>query len=209
MYCILIPTVNRADLLAEALYWYGNNLPRIKVFVLDNGHQNIPNSFDNIQIINSETNLGVAKSWNYLIKTAIGENYEHFLVLNDDVVLQRYREEIEALIDRYGDRVFHRPQAAFHWSAFLLSKNVYEIVGEFDERFERCFFEDNDYEYRLKLKNIPIRLEPTLNPQVFRNSKTIEKNPLLGGYIENREFYIKKWGGLPNEEKYTTPFNSL
>jgi GT2 family glycosyltransferase len=81
------------------------------------------------------------------------------------------------------------------------------MVGEFDEAFEKCFFEDNDYEYRMRLAGITIRYEDALNSEVYRNSQTIEKDPLLGGYLSNREYYIKKWGGLPDSETYKTPFN--
>jgi hypothetical protein len=36
---------------------------------------------------------------------------------------------------------------------------------------------------------------------------TIEKDPSLGNFLNNRELYIKKWGGIPGEEKYTNPYN--
>jgi len=29
----------------------------------------------------------------------------------------------------------------------------------------------------------------------------------LGDYISNKEYYIKKWGGLPESETYKTEFN--
>jgi hypothetical protein len=59
----------------------------------------------------------------------------------------------------------------------------------------------------MRLSGITIRYEDALNAEVYRNSQTIEKDPLLGGYLFNREYYIKKWGGLPESETYKTPFN--
>jgi hypothetical protein len=47
-----------------------------------------------------------------------------------------------------------------------------------------------------------------LNPVIYRNSMTIAKDPTLNSrFLEYRQNYIDKWGGLPNEETFTTPFN--
>ena len=61
--------------------------------------------------------------------------------------------------------------------------------------------------YRMKLAGVPIKYVDELNPDVYLNSQTIEKNPQLGGYIENREYFLQKWGGLPESETFKTPFN--
>ena len=41
-YSILIPTVNRKDLLMEALEWYTIGMPNTNILVLDNGNQVTP-----------------------------------------------------------------------------------------------------------------------------------------------------------------------
>lgn len=205
-YCILIPTINRADLLADALYYYEQHLPEIKVFVLDNGSQSI-SSRKNIKVLSGMIPRGVAASWNFLIDVGISNGFEYFLILNDDIILKKPSGVISRIIQTHKDSVMHIPKPSFHLSAFILSKNIYNKVGGFDEHFKKCFFEDNDYKYRVKLAGFEIRYENELNADVFRNSQTIEKDPKLGGYLENREYYIKKWGGLPDEEKYKTPFD--
>jgi hypothetical protein len=46
------------------------------------------------------------------------------------------------------------------------------------------------------------------NPEVYRNSSTIAKNPSLNTYFDkNKQRYIDKWGGLPTQEKYELPWN--
>ena len=50
------------------------------------------------------------------------------------------------------------------------------------------YFEDNDYMYRMRLAGVPIKYVDELNPDVYLNSQTLEKEPTLGGYIENREY---------------------
>ena len=204
--CILIPTINRKDLLMEAMDWYSTNIRQTEIIILDNGKQGIASAVPNIKVFESNYNKGVAGSWNWLIEKAIAKGHTHFLVLNDDIILKRYVSEIQQIIDRYDEMTFHRPRPFYNWSAFILNKTIWDKVGKFDESFVKCFFEDNDYEYRMKLAGVNINYEDGLNAQVYRNSQTIERQPLLGGYIENREYYIRKWGGVPNEEIYKTPF---
>jgi len=209
-FCILIPTINRADLLMEALPVYKEVYPNVKVYILDNGHQKIAIPSKNFEIITPEPAFsGVAASWNMLIEYAINENHDYFLILNDDIILKAGQSNINALIEHWGQNTFHRPRPFYNWSAFIMNKHIYNQVGEFDENFKKAFFEDNDYEYRMRLKGVTIRYEDALNPEIYRNSMTIEKDPLLGDYIANREYYIRKWGGLPTEETYKNAFNEL
>jgi len=56
-FCILIPTINRADLLMEALPVYKEVYPNVKVYILDNGHQKIPISSKNFEIITPRTRI--------------------------------------------------------------------------------------------------------------------------------------------------------
>lgn len=208
-FCILIPTINRADLLQEALAEYPTYYPEIDIFVLDSGNQNIPTSdYSYLHILTSENPMGVSKSWNYLINHAISAGYENFLILNDDIILKCGKNAVEKLLETFSHRVFIRPRPIFHWCAFILTKVIYRQVGMFDENFKKCFFEDNDYEYRMRLINVTILYSDTLEPAVFRNSMSTQKDPLLGDYIQNKEYYIRKWGGEPNNEKYLTPFGA-
>lgn len=209
-FCILIPTINRADLLMEALPVYKEIYPNVKVYILDNGDQNIPKLSPNFEVMIPKPRFqGVAASWNMLIEYAIHENHDNFLILNDDVILKAGQGEISNIIERWGKNTFHRPRAFYNWSAFILNSNIYQKVGEFDENFKKAFFEDNDYEYRMRLAGMTIRYEDALNSEVYRNSMTIQKDPLLGDYVANKEYYLRKWGGLPNEENYKTPFNEI
>jgi GT2 family glycosyltransferase len=208
--CILIPTINRKDLLDEALEEYAKCYPTIDKFIVDNGKQNIKCLDDNTWIFEQETNLGVAGSWNYLIKKAIEKGYEYFLILNDDVILKKDKEWLEKIINRGNPHDFVLCRPFYNLSSFILNKTIYHKVGEFDEGFIGSYFEDNDYMYRMKLAGCTIRYDDDLNPDIYRNSMTIQKDPLLGNYINNREYFIKKWGGLPTEELFKIPFkNSL
>jgi GT2 family glycosyltransferase len=203
--CILIPTVNRADLLAEAMAQYERVFPETPVLIWDNGKQGLP-EYRNTETFVSDRNLGVAASWNALIKRASDRGFDTYLILNDDVILQCGEETLDRVLANGGDDIFHRCRPFYNWSSFILRKHIYMKVGPFDEEFKGCFFEDNDYEYRMRLSGIHIRYEDELNPGVYRNSQTIEKDPKLGNYIDNRELFIRKWGGMPGSETYLTPY---
>jgi hypothetical protein len=191
----------------KALKSYSELMPGVTKLILDNGNQDIPCVDDNTWIWQSKQNLGVAGSWNYLINKAIINDFKYFLILNDDVILQKKENEIRDILKKATNEHFYLCRPYYNWSSFILTKNVYEKVGAFDEGFKKAYFEDNDYMYRMKLAGVPIKYVDELNPDVYLNSQTIEKNPLLGGYIDNREYFLQKWGGLPNEETFKTPFN--
>lgn len=205
--CILIPTVNRKDLLMKAMETYSELMPQVTKLILDNGHQDIPCIDDSTWIWESKENLGVAASWNFLIGKAIINDFKHFLILNDDVILQKDEGQIRQILAKGSPEHFYLCRPFYNWSSFILNRSIYEKVGPFDEGFKKAYFEDNDYMYRMKLAGVPIKYVDELNPDVYLNSQTIEKNPLLGGYIENREYFLQKWGGLPESETFKTPFN--
>jgi len=204
-FCILIPTINRYDLLKEALAEYPTLYPNVDIYVGDSGRQGIENNHP-IKLFQSNHPLGVSASWNNLISRAIEDGYDYFLILNDDIILRCGKNAIEKLIDQFNEGVFVRPKPFYHWCAFILNRWIFEKVGRFDENFKKCFFEDNDYEYRMKLAGIKIEYSEVLSPEVFRNSMSTQKDPLLGDYVGNKEYYIRKWGGEPNSEKYILPF---
>lgn len=205
--CILIPTVNRKDLLMKALESYSELMPEVTKLVLDNGHQQIPCLDDSTWIWESKENLGVAASWNFLIGKAIVNDFKYFLVLNDDVILQKKENEIREILAKGTEEHFYLCRPFYNWSSYLLTKKVYEKIGPFDEGFKKSYFEDNDYMYRMRLAKVPIKYVDELNPDIYLNSQTLEKDPLLSGYVQNREYFLQKWGGLPESEKFKTPFN--
>ena len=206
-YCILIPTVNRKDLLRTALDWYIYNLKSVEIIVLDNGMQGIASGHPNLRVFESHENLGVAGSWNWLINKAIERGHQNFLLLHDDVVLKRYEEEINEIIQRNQEDLFYLAEIHFHSSVWMINKKTFKKIGQFDEGYKTYSFEFVDYFYRAELKKVPMFFSEILNPQTFKSGKSIERNEMLNNYVENRQYYKEKWGGLPAKEKFTTPFN--
>lgn len=200
-----IPTINRADLLNEALANYFEDFKDSEIVICDNGKQEIITREKNFVIYRPEQNLGVSGSWNMIMDYAEKVKATHVLMLNDDIYLGKSEEEIATIIRLW------KPQflcTELNWCSFILPVETYQKVGKFDENFFPAYFEDNDYFRRMSLADVPIIVNPMLNPVIYRNSMTIQKSPELNsGFEKNRQYYISKWGGQPTQEKFNTPFN--
>ena len=205
-FAIGIPTLNRYDLLKPSLMLYAKDFPNIEIFLLDNGNQSIQN-FNHVHLIKADKNYGVAGSWNILCNKIFARGYDNALILNDDIYLGQKTPVINFLLERkkYKGQFL---RATPDWCAFLISKKIWDNVGNFNEEFYPAYYEDNSYEYRMRLKGYnPIKLVE-LNPYVYRSSQTMEKDPQMAEIVKkNKKLYIEMWGGEPKLEKFKTPFN--
>jgi len=223
-FCICIPTVNQAESLQYAVNGYLTNFPDIQIFIHDNGNQTFNHRCmedERVLISVSPENLGVAATWNLLAKWAFNLGHDLVWMLNDDIFVPVDSNTFKTRLDGYYSPFgFFNPAKAippvlacdynFHWGSFILPKSVYfDHVGEFDEGFKLSFFEDNDYQYRIKLAGGAMIRDGFLNPELstYRNSASTIANPKLNNFMANRERYMAKWGGMPGEETYLTPFN--
>lgn len=202
-----IPTINRADLLNDALKKYIVDFPSTKILIMDNGNQNIFQDSKNIFVFKADENMGVASSWNWLIKKGFGLGYSYAFILNDDIYFGKKEYEVQEYINLHKDNGFMVGKD-INWSSFIISKHTIKKIGWFDENFFPAYYEDNDFCYRMQLAGITRDQSYFLNPKIYRNSMTIIKAPSLNANFENnRQYFIKKWGGEPTKEKFKTPFN--
>jgi GT2 family glycosyltransferase len=200
-----IPTINRADLLNEALANYFEDFKNTEIVICDNGNQEIITRERNFVHYKPEKNLGVSGSWNMLMDYADKVKGTHVLILNDDVYLGKSEDELNTIVRLWNPEFLC---TELNWCSFILSVETFKKVGNFDENFFPAYFEDNDYFRRMLLANVPIIMNPMLNPVIYRNSMTIQKSPELNnGFEKNRQYYISKWGGQPTQETFATPFN--
>lgn len=200
-FAVGIPTLNRYDILSDFLDRYNDDFKETEVHVLDNGNQGIVPRHNNIIHVMKE-NIGVAASWNILCKE-IFKKHSHAFILNDDVYsgfvynsLMNYVQEFEFC------------QAEKGYCCFLISAATFKKVGPFDEVFFPAYFEDNDYSYRLSLSDVKVYTSTAFDPQIFNRSKTVEKDRSINDFfMKNHDYYLKKWGGKPGQEKFKKPFN--
>lgn len=96
------------------------------------------------------------------------------------------------------------------FSAFMISKVGYEKIGEFDENFVPCYFEDNDYHYRVNLAGLKAITLPTAIYYHFGSKTQSESGVVVSthaSFDNNRAYFVRKWGGAPGSEQYQKPFN--
>lgn len=204
-FAIGIPTLNRYDLLKPTLDKYAKDFADIDIFIIDNGNQGIELT-DNTHLYVPEKNLGVAASWNALC-SEIFLSSSNALILNDDIYLGHTTNDILKLISEMRSGFM---QSHVSWSAFIISKDLYTHIGEFDEQFYPAYYEDSDYIYRMKLEGIKHDVREELNPQQYIISGTYEKDhELVNNAMQvNRERYAAKWGGSPLLETFYCPYNN-
>jgi len=223
---IVIPTINRKDLLLEALNSIDQQLQYFdKILIIDNGHQDIMPAIQHLKLVTknkldfheSEANLGVSGSWNFGINKYRDSDF--VLFLNDDVVIgiNQLKEVHEKLLNV---KPFWLATGNCLWSMFTMSKPCWEYFLEheghvFDEKFFPAYYEDNDFHYRLVMvltnlygsKDLHVG-SAEMNPTLFRNSMTIKKDSSINtGFNKNAQYFKQKWGGTPGHEKFTRPFN--
>ena len=201
-----IPTLNRADLLNEALEKYFDDFKDTDIFIVDNGNQSIITREEKFAIYRPAENLGVAKSWNMIMDYADKLDATHVLMLNDDIYLGRTEHEIKMVLKNNENADFIN--SFQNWCSYILTVDIWKKAGKFDEEFFPAYYEDNSFDYKMSLIQARKTWTSFLDPIVYRNSMTIAKEPTLNSrFMLNRQMYIDMWGGLPTEEKFTTKFN--
>jgi GT2 family glycosyltransferase len=200
-----IPTINRADLLDEALQVYKDTFYGRHQLIIDNGNQPIQTYSGDQKVLKMPQNLGVSGSWNLIMKTLKNKGYTHVAILNDDIVWKKTADQVEEFIQSNPADFY---QGTGTWCCFVLPVKTFDEVGRFDEIFYTSYFEDNSYAHRMRLYNKYTLVNPLFNPEVYRNSQTILKDASLNtNFDKNRQLFIEMWGGLPTQEKFTIPFN--
>lgn len=163
------------------------------------------------RITSSVNNLGVAHAWNYFIESARAEGFDAVIIANDDIsleagTLQRFVNEMQTskFVSFMGKNAF---------SFFGIHLDYAAEIGEFDENLWPAYFEDNDFHYRMKLRGFSGTVvdEPSYFHYGSATITTFDAERKLmhhHNFNQNKQYYIQKWGGLPGDELYDTPFNS-
>lgn len=175
-------------------------------------------------LINEPLTRSLAGKWNIGANFAFENGYDAVLICNNDILF--HPQTTKNLVARMeqgdvGMVTAHNVRGALSnpydittypipeeyqeaespdFSCFLLSKEAWETVGEFDERYVPCYFEDNDYHYRLKQAGVKAIVTPHA-PYYHYGSRT--QNSVPGGicsgdkFRQNRERFIAKHGVDP------------
>lgn len=158
-------------------------------------------------------NRGVAPSWNSGIRFS---SDDYIAIINDDIVVpENWLQDIAKCfeVEKCGvasPRVEHLPDPKsgiaekitwYPGSCFMLSKDVIDDVGLFDEQFVPFNCEDVDYWHRLREKGYKMMR----NFDVFvehKEGKTVKQFDYNAVNNKNVERLIKKWGSDIRKEYY-------
>ena len=162
------------------------------------------------KVLQPEKNIGVAKAWNMIIK----ESRDERLIMNDDILLEK--DTLQVLLDTEGEVVCcEKPSGLNAFACFLIRDSAVEKVGYFDEAISPnyAYYEDNDYKRRMDLLGLSVKRAKCSAEHFMGGSRTM--NTLSPSRLQAHhmrfnlatENYIKKWGGLPDEELFTVPYN--
>ena len=97
-----------------------------------------------VTVLNMPANMGVAGSWNLGIKSFPFAPY--WIIASNDI---KYASgQLQKLADYSSPDVVVKTSQA--WSSFSIGSNVIKKVGLFDENYHPAYYEDNDYETRMR-----------------------------------------------------------
>lgn len=187
-----------------------------EIIIVDNSNGKLLNHYNANRVIIAN-NLGLSLSLNLGIKLADPDGL--LIISNDDNVLYPEAfETFEKLSIAHQSHPFFASKTNNFSVYALRPKLATETIGYFDEMFYPYGYEDNDYYRRMKLKNLnfittkdPLA-EIGLDGQPSQTTGSIQtpqhiRETIHQCHTSNKLKYIAKWGGLPEQEIFDTPFN--
>ena len=180
---MIVPVLNRYDLLERMIK--SIDFPIGYLLVIDNGGvcYTMHNSFvAKTSILRLPSNLGVAASWNLGIKLFPMAKFWTFS--SADVVFES--NALKNLFEGSASDRLSLTELAPHYQAFSIGDQVIDQVGLFDESFYPIYFEDNDFERRVRAKNLEVAYVPLASQH--DNSSTINSDQSL--YQQNSRTFI-------------------
>jgi len=195
--------------------------PVKRYFILDNsqgdpdvlnaiiGIKNTPSKYvDEIKVVHNVTNVGFSGSINQIIKQNTDCPYWCILSVDWHPKPGQLKKLGKRLEDPFVGILCDETQNGY--SSMVFTPELLYVVGYLDENFFPAYYEDNDHRYRMKLAGFEWEYLPLV--YTHRVSSTLKSSPEFQKknqmtFAENGRYYIEKWGGLPGQEKYETPFN--
>ena len=186
---LIVPVLARPELLYRMVASIDH--PVGHLLVIDNGGvvgdpPDLP-GIEKVSVVRLPSNLGVAAAWNLGIK--LTPHAPWWLVCNFDITfppgsLARFAEV------QTGGLVLSA--AAPPWACFAIHDETVMHVGTFSEAYYPAYWEDVDYERRVRAAGIPVT--QTDIPVHHDNSSTIAaiKNRNVETFMANQSYYNRK-----------------
>lgn len=187
---LIVPVLNRFDLLERFLFSIDCEIQHI--LIVDNsGKYQLPQKFSHPQItvLNMPSNFGVAGSWNIGIKSF--PHAQYWLIGSNDVYFQCGTLSRFAQLSSADALLFSTQR----WGCFSIGANIVKKVGLFDENYHPAYYEDNDYEERMKhYKIYDCIVSAELQVACDDSATTVKSDPqLFERNIVTNESNYKYW----------------
>ena len=161
-------------------------------YIIDNGNQKYTPTFD-CRFFTASRNIGCAGGWNLICDIAFDSLQLDKIVITQDDAKINPDLITQALEETEGLMITGVIQPFFEFSTFVITRDVWNLVGRFDENFVYVYSEDADYKQRCMLSGV------TINSLYVENknanfSASIKNNPAINRIEYNREYLKFKWG---------------
>lgn len=176
---------------------------------------------------NWDKNDGVTIPWNRMIVRAIQDGHRHIFVANDDTTFatDTMQKMIDVLDEREYDlvtpinmrdseveserRLIPHPD----YASFAITSSTIDKFGLFDEELF-AYYNDNDYSRNLivnggkycAITDAGFYHVGSVTQLKGRDETTNDRVVSHADFEMAQGYYLAKWGGMPGNEKYTTPF---
>lgn len=180
--------------------------------------------FDNVHLITDPLTLSLSEKWNLAAEKAWELGCDAVLICNNDIlfhpvtidaIVERWQQDDVGMVTAHNLRGQVEPDKLNEvappenpteapnpdFSCFLLPKETWNSVGIFDAEFRPCYFEDNDYHYRMKLLGLKAI---TTTAAIYYHYGSQTQNSVPGGlcrgeqFQENYRYFVKKHGVDPS-----------
>jgi hypothetical protein len=198
----------------------------VRLLVIDNSssdgtHEYLRSLHPRVVVIKRGIPVGVARAWNLGLRWVWDEGVRHALVVNNDVELLPLTYyyllkhgglfvtsvgmgDPEKLVEQFPNLDKIRPHPDF--SCYLIRKECWEKVGEFDENFHIGFCEDWDYHVRMHQAGIEaVCIDyPFLHwaSQTVKLCSLEERERITVAAALNRLYFRQKWGFAGGSKEY-------
>lgn len=154
-------------------------------------------AYSNVKYFTQEKPTGLSKLWNQII---LNSKHESVFILNDDIrITPGFRKDL-IHVNKNDVCLINNS-----WSHFLITKQLVEKNGWFDERLTGVGNEDMDYEFRMIINELPINsvisknlkneVELTTDFSYGKTEKVVNKKYSAA----NWEFFKTKWDVSDNK----------
>lgn len=169
-------------------------------YMIDNGNQKYAPTFG-CNFFTTSKNIGCAGGWNLICDIAFDNLELDKIVITQDDATINPDHILQALDETEGLMITGIIQPFFEFSTFVITREVWDTVGRFDENFVYVYSEDADYKQRCMLQGVVLNSLYVENKNV-NDSASVKNNPSINRIEYNREYLRFKWGDSVHPNPY-------